>query len=84
MAVRSNTAIMLVSSSLMIGSKGYPETSFLAYNNRPRHNPKELHHQIHITSERADELILIQVIRMLHKQIISRPEFEMSCTLLLV
>jgi len=58
MTVRSNTAIMLVSSSLMIGSKGYPETSCLAYNNKPRHNPKELHHQIYITSERADELIL--------------------------
>lgn len=48
MTVRSNTVIMLVSSSLMIGSKGHPKTSCLTYNNTPRHNQKELNHQIYI------------------------------------
>jgi hypothetical protein len=30
-----------------MGMKGYPETSYLSYNITPRHNSKELQHQIH-------------------------------------
>jgi len=48
-----NSGIMLVSSNLRIGSKEYPETSYLAYNNMPRYNPKELH-LFYFTLVRAD------------------------------
>ena len=36
-----------VSSSLRMGSKRYPETSYLSYNVMPRRNPKVLQHQFH-------------------------------------
>jgi len=37
----------LVLSNLMMVSKGYPETSYLSYNIKPPHNPKELKHLFH-------------------------------------
>jgi hypothetical protein len=37
----------LVSSNLRMGSTGCPETSYLSYNIKPPHDPKELQHQFH-------------------------------------
>ena len=39
--------VILVSPSLRMGSKGYPETSYLSHNITPRHYPKELQQQFH-------------------------------------
>jgi hypothetical protein len=39
--------VILVSPTLRMGSKGYPETSYLSYNIKPRYSPKELQLQFH-------------------------------------
>ena len=40
----SNSGIIIISSSLSLSSKGYPETSHLSYDIRPCHKVKVLEH----------------------------------------
>jgi hypothetical protein len=44
----SNCGTIIISSSLKMGSKGYPETSHLFYDIRPCHQAKVLEHKFHL------------------------------------